>query len=64
MDRKQKYISLITGAFIFFLVYTLIQYLFTDQDIDLFVNLIISILWSAGMLAFEVWRKKKKQLAQ
>lgn len=64
MGKKERYITFVTGTIIFFLVYTLIQYLFREQEIDLFTNLIISVLWSGGMLAFEVWRKKKKQLAQ
>ncbi len=59
MAKNQKYISFIVGAIIFFLVYTVTQYLFMEGEINIVANIVIALIWSAGMLAFETWRKKK-----
>ena len=64
MKKKQAIFSFITGTLIFFLVYSGIQYFFFDKEVSFIENLFVATLWSAGMLAFDVWWRKKKQKAQ
>jgi hypothetical protein len=60
MTKKEKLARFIAGIIIFTPIYASGMYFFSDTGIDWVETIIISVMWSGGMVVFEtLWRKIK-----
>ncbi|MAL17890.1 MAG: hypothetical protein CL670_12250 [Balneola sp.] len=61
MKRKEKFGRFVGGIIVFAPIYGVLMYIFSDTGFDWIETLLVSVLWSAGMVVFEsFWQKRKK----
>jgi hypothetical protein len=61
MSKKEMAGRFIAGVLVFGPLYGLGLYIFADTGFSWFETIIVSVLWSAGMVIFETfWQKLKK----
>lgn len=59
MTRKEKLARFVAGIIVFAPIYASGMYLFSDTGFDWLETVVISVLWSAGMVVFEMfWQKR------
>ncbi|MAO63370.1 MAG: hypothetical protein CL666_00060 [Balneola sp.] len=60
MTRKEKIARFIAGTILFIPIYAGGMFFFSDTGIDWVETILISLMWSAGMVVFEIlWQKRK-----
>jgi len=62
MSKKEMLARFIVGVILFGPFYGIGLYIFSDSGFSWFETVFVSILWSAGMVLFEIfWQKWRKR---
>lgn len=60
MTRKEKFARFIAGIIVFGPIYGMGMFFFSESGFNWVETLLVSVLWSAGMVVFEsFWQKLK-----
>ncbi|HET8865978.1 MAG TPA: hypothetical protein VFM80_09810 [Gracilimonas sp.] len=59
MTRKEKFARFIVGIILFIPIYASGMYFFSETGIGWVETILISVMWSGGMVVFEIcWQKR------